>query len=68
VLSDPAEVADRVLRLVRNGVVIAEDGSSVAVAAESVCVHGDSPGAVAMAGAVRERLSGAGVPPAPFVR
>ncbi len=68
VLSDPDQVADRALALVRDGVVIAEDGSSVAVAAESVCVHGDSPGAVAMARAVHERLSAAGLPPAAFVR
>ncbi|HZG97794.1 MAG TPA: 5-oxoprolinase subunit PxpA [Nocardioidaceae bacterium] len=68
VLSDPDEVAERVLRLVVDGVVEAQDGSSVPVTAESVCVHGDSPGAVAMVRAVRERLTAAGLPPAPFVR
>jgi UPF0271 protein len=67
VLSDPDEVAERVARLVMDGVVVAEDGSSVRVDAESVCVHGDSPGAVAMARAVRERLAEAGRTPAPFV-
>ncbi|WP_299055537.1 5-oxoprolinase subunit PxpA [uncultured Nocardioides sp.] len=61
VLSDADEVADRVLRLVTEGVVTAVDGSDVAVEADSVCVHGDSPGAVRMARAVRERLTGAGV-------
>ena len=68
VLSDPDEVAERVLRLVVDRVVEAQDGSSVPVTAESVCVHGDSPGAVAMVRAVRERLTAAGLPPAPFVR
>jgi UPF0271 protein len=68
VLSDPDEVAERVLRLVVDRVVEAQDGSSVPVTAESVCVHGDSPGAVAMARAVHERLTAAGLPPAPFVR
>jgi UPF0271 protein len=60
-LTDPAEVAARVVRLVREGRVTAVDGSDVEVVADSVCVHGDSPGAVAMARAVRAALSGAGV-------
>ena len=38
----------------------------VDVAVESVCVHGDTPGAVALAGAVRTALGGAGLGPAPF--
>lgn len=66
VLHDPEEVADRVLRLVVEGVVTAADGTDVAVAADSVCVHGDSPGAVAMADAVRSRLAGAGIGLAAF--
>ena len=65
-LHDPAEVTERVLRLVDDGVVVAVDGSRVPVAAESLCVHGDSPGAVAMAGAVRAGLERAGVPLAAF--
>ncbi len=60
-LHDPAEVAARVVRLVTEGVVTAVDGSDVAVRADSVCVHGDSPGAVAMARAVRAALDAAGV-------
>lgn len=61
VLDDPEEVARRVLRLVTEGVVEAADGSLVAVPADSVCVHGDTPGAVAMARRVREVLDAAGV-------
>ena len=61
VLSDPAEVAARVVRMATAGEVVAVDGSVVRVAVESVCVHGDSPGAVAMARAVRRALAGAGV-------
>lgn len=57
VLSDPSVVAERVLRLVRDGVVEAIDGSIVSITAESVCVHGDSPGAVEMAVAVQKILS-----------
>jgi UPF0271 protein len=61
VLRDPDEVTARVLRLVSDGVVAAVDGSDVAVGAESACVHGDSPGAVEMARAVRAGLEKAGV-------
>jgi UPF0271 protein len=61
VLEDPGEVARRVVRLVTEGVVEAVDGSDVEVDAESVCVHGDSPGAVEMARAVRAGLEAAGV-------
>jgi UPF0271 protein len=60
-LHDPEEVTARVLRLVSDGVVAAVDGSDVAVAADSACVHGDSPGAVEMARAVRAGLEKAGV-------
>ena len=61
VLHDPQEVTERVLRLVTDGVVRAVDGSDVAVEAASACVHGDSPGAVDMARAVRAGLEKAGV-------
>jgi 5-oxoprolinase (ATP-hydrolysing) subunit A len=61
VLHDPQEVTTRVLRLVADGVVTAVDGSTVAVEAASACVHGDSPGAVEMARAVRAGLAEAGV-------
>jgi UPF0271 protein len=60
-LHDPEEVTARVLRLVADGVVTAVDGSDVAVTAGSACVHGDSPGAVEMARAVRAGLAEAGV-------
>lgn len=57
VLSDPSVVAARVLTMVREGTVEAIDGSTVEVDAESVCLHGDSPGAVEMARAVQKILS-----------
>lgn len=66
VLHDPVEVADRMVRLVREGVVTARDGSEVRLRAESICVHGDSDGAVQMAVAVRERLIDAGATLEPF--
>ncbi len=65
-LEDPDQVAQRVLRLVTEGVVTAVDGTDVAVEAESVCLHGDTPGAVAMAERVRAVLDAAGVVVRPF--
>ncbi|WP_018603659.1 LamB/YcsF family protein [Mycobacterium sp. 155] len=61
VLHDPAEIAKRTLAMVSAGQVRAVDGSTVAITAESVCVHGDSPGAVQIAVAVRECLTASGV-------
>lgn len=55
-LEDPAEVAARAVRLVHHGEVVAADGNIVRVDAVSLCVHGDSPGAVEMARAVRAAL------------
>ncbi len=66
VLDDPAAVARRVLRMVTEGTIEAIDGSEVAVEAHSVCLHGDSPGAVEMARAVAAELADAGVDVTPF--
>jgi UPF0271 protein len=61
VLHDPDEIATRVLAMVTTGRLAAVDGSSVTVEAESICVHGDSPGAVQIATTVRERLVAEGI-------
>lgn len=66
VLDDPAQVAEHVLRMATESAVRAVDGSILKIRAESICVHGDSPGAVAMAAAVKSALSGAGVSLAAF--
>ena len=66
VLDDPAQVAEHVLRMATESAVRAVDGSILKIRAESICVHGDSPGAVAMAAAVKSALSGAGVRLAAF--
>ena len=63
---DPAAVAARAVRMAADGRVEAVDGSTVAVEVESVCVHGDTPGAVELARAVRTALTAAGLGPAPF--
>lgn len=61
VLSDPEQVARRVVDIATTGTVQAIDGSTVKLQSDSLCVHGDTPGALAMATAVREALTGAGV-------
>jgi UPF0271 protein len=60
VLHDPAAIAERVATMVTSGRVDAIDGTQIAISVESVCVHGDSPGAVQIATAVRERLESGG--------
>ncbi|GAA2727589.1 LamB/YcsF family protein [Cellulomonas aerilata] len=67
VLHDPVAVAARVVGMVVEHSVTAVDGTPVAVDVESVCVHGDTPGAVAIATAVRAALADAGVRVAGFV-
>ena len=65
-VTDPLDVARRVLGMATQGVVVAVDGSLVALDVESVCLHGDTPGAVALAAAVRTALAEEGVGVAPF--
>jgi UPF0271 protein len=56
VLHDVDEIAERVAAMTGRGRVTAVDGSTIPITVESVCVHGDSPGAVRIATAVRDRL------------
>jgi UPF0271 protein len=65
-LHDPQQVAERMIRMVTTGRVQACDGTEITIEADSICVHGDSPGAVDMAVALREALAGAGVDIRPF--
>lgn len=66
VLHDADEVAARVLRMVQAGAVETIDGSLLPMEIGSICVHGDSPGAIHMATAVRTRLTEAGISIASF--
>lgn len=66
VLHDAEQIAARVLTMITDGRVTAADGTDIAISVESICVHGDSPGAVQIAAAVRARLAAHGVVPAPF--
>ncbi|MEV4677890.1 5-oxoprolinase subunit PxpA [Actinomadura sp. NPDC049382] len=61
VVHDEDAVVQRAVRMAVDGTVIAVDGSEVSLKARSICVHGDTPGAVSLAQSVRSALSGAGV-------
>jgi 5-oxoprolinase (ATP-hydrolysing) subunit A len=66
VLTDPQVVAARVAGLVTGGTITSVTGRPVRLLARSVCVHGDTPGAVTLAAAVRVALEKAGVKLTPF--
>lgn len=66
VLTDPAAVAERVVEMARHGRVVTADGPTIALRGRTVCLHGDTPGAPALARRVRQALEAAGVRVAPF--
>ena len=66
VLVDPEHIAARSVRMSVSGQIVAIDGSIVDVKPRSLCVHGDTPGAVTVARRVRSALRAAGVDVQPF--
>jgi UPF0271 protein len=60
-IRDPAEAGQQALSIVERSAVIASDGSEVAVDAQTICIHGDTPGAPEIAAAVARTLRKAGV-------
>jgi UPF0271 protein len=60
-ITDAAEAAAQAVAIAAEGAVTADDGSHVPVRAESICCHGDTPGAVEIAASVRRSLEAAGV-------
>ena len=68
VLHDESEVIERSLRLVTEGRVTAIDGSTIDVEANTICLHGDTPGAVVLAARLAERLRAAGIELVPLGR
>ena len=66
VIHDPDLVAAQAVRMAVEGRVAAADGTDVATPVRSICVHGDTPGAVELARRVRAALSGAGLDVSPF--
>jgi UPF0271 protein len=61
VIVDPEEAAEQALRIARDHEVVAVDGTRVPIRAETLCIHGDTHDAPAIACAVRDRLLGAGI-------
>lgn len=68
VLHDTDQAAERLIRYARTGRMEVMGAPPIPLAAHSVCVHGDSPGALEMARQIRTRLEAAGVVIAPFLR
>lgn len=60
-ITDPAEAGARAVRIVRSGRVASVEGDDVRVAAQTLCVHADTPGSPAIAAAARSALEAAGV-------
>ncbi|HEY6594760.1 MAG TPA: 5-oxoprolinase subunit PxpA [Asanoa sp.] len=65
-ITDADEVVRRAVTMARERRVVAVDGRVVPTPVESICLHGDTPGAVGLASAVRAGLAGSGIPLAPF--
>lgn len=61
VIHDPEVAAERVLRMVEEQAVTSRSGKRIPVPVDTVCVHGDTPGAVGIARRIRERLEQAGI-------
>jgi UPF0271 protein len=67
-VTDVDEVVQRAVRLAQDGEVVAVDGTVLPMKVESLCVHGDTPGAVSLARQVRAALEHAGAVVRPFAR
>jgi UPF0271 protein len=60
-ITDPAEAADRMVRLVFDGVVTTISGEDIPLPADSICIHSDTPTAVAIAQAIKTRFAAEGI-------
>jgi UPF0271 protein len=65
-LTDPDEAAEQAVSIARDGRVTASDGSTLTIRADTICLHGDTPGAPAIAKRVHERLREEGIRMAPL--
>jgi 5-oxoprolinase (ATP-hydrolysing) subunit A len=66
VLHDADAIAKRVVRMVQDGAVVSVTGKVIKMRTDTVCIHGDTPGSVNIARAVKQALKDAGVDVAPF--
>jgi UPF0271 protein len=64
-ITDPDEAAEQAVQLARDGVVVADDSTRVSVRADTICLHGDTPGAAEIARRIHERFVSAGIRIAP---
>jgi UPF0271 protein len=64
-ITDPDEAAEQAVQLARDGVVVADDSTRVSVRADTICLHGDTPGAAEIARRIHERFRSAGIRIAP---
>jgi UPF0271 protein len=60
-IRDPAQAAQQALSITQRGVVVAHDGTEVKLSAQTICIHGDTPGAPEIAATVVRTLREAGV-------
>jgi UPF0271 protein len=60
-IRDPAEAAQQALSIAERGAVVAHDGTEISVSAQTICIHGDTPGAPRIAAAVAQTLRQAGI-------
>ena len=60
-IEDSKAAAERVIRMVRHGVVVAHTGEEIPLGVDTICVHGDSPGTVEMAETIRRGLEATGI-------
>jgi 5-oxoprolinase (ATP-hydrolysing) subunit A len=65
-LLDPDEAAEQAVKLARDGVAVAQDQTLVPVRADTICLHGDTPGAVEIAKRIHELFRDAGIRVAPM--
>ncbi|HHW17983.1 MAG TPA: 5-oxoprolinase subunit PxpA [Firmicutes bacterium] len=61
VITDISEIASRAVRMVKDGVVLSSDGKEIPLRVDTICVHGDTPGAAKIAKAIKEALSENGI-------
>jgi len=61
VIHDHEAVAEKVLKMVKEGRVVCKDGSEIDMAADTICVHGDNPSALELVKTIRSSLQSAGV-------
>jgi UPF0271 protein len=67
-ICEPAGASRQALSIARQGTVTASDGSQLAVTADTICIHGDTPGAPEIAAAVSKALRDAGISLSPLTR